>query len=120
MKGPTVNLKAVPTAVWACCTLAFLGCVAAVVVMAVTGTDATEFRSFLNTVLNFGALLVSGGGAVYAGAAARNSQVAREQTNGALDKRIQEAVTQALGVQRTDDIATDYLGKGDDDGRPSV
>jgi hypothetical protein len=120
MKGTKVDLKAVPNFIWGCLTAAFLGCLTAVVVMGVTGTDATEFRSFLNTVLNFGALVVSGGGAIYAGAAARNSQVAREQTNGALDKRIQDAVTEALSVQRTDDIATGYGKEGGDSGRTTL
>lgn len=96
MNGRKVDLKAVPNIIWVSLTVCFLGIVTAFVVLSVTHADGTEFRSFLNTVLNIGTLIVTGGGAVYAGAAAKNAQVAKEQTNGQLDKRIATQVAQEL------------------------
>lgn len=99
-----VDLKNVPTAAWVCITLAFLGVTAAFVILAVTGADAAEFRGFLNIFANLGGLLLGGGSVVYAGAAARNSQRTVEQTNGALDARIEAGVRAALEAQRADDV----------------
>lgn len=100
-----VALKNVPTAAWVCLTLAFLGVLAALVVLSVTGTPADELWTLLNRVANFGGLLLGGGSVVYAGAAARNSQQAAEQTNGALDERIEAGVQRALTAQRAADVA---------------
>lgn len=117
MNGVRVDFKAVPGIVWICLTVAFLGIVTALVVLAATGSDATEFRAFLNMVMNAAMLLVTGSGAIYAGAAARNAQATKEQTNGALDERIRLAVTESLDMQRADDVAVAYNLKGvTDDG----
>ena len=100
-----VSMKNVPTAAWVCLTVAFLAVTTAFVVLAAIGADAAEFRGFLNVVANLGMLLLGGGSVVYAGAAARNSQQAAEQTNGQLDARIRANVTEALNTQRADDEA---------------
>jgi hypothetical protein len=99
-----VALKNVPTAAWWFLTVAFVAVVAAFVVLGVTGTDAAEFRGFLNVVSNLAGLLLGGGAVVYSGAAAKNSQQAAEQTNGALDERIEAGVRAALEAQRAADV----------------
>jgi len=103
MRG--VTLKNVPAVVWVCVTLAFLGVLTALVVMAAIGADQTELTRFLNLAMNTALLLISGAGAVYSGAAAKSAQDAAHQTNGALDQRIADAVTYALDTQRAQDTA---------------
>jgi hypothetical protein len=96
MDGIKVDLKTVPQVVWICATIAFLAIVAAFVALGITGANGTDFRSFINTAANLGGLLLTGSGAIYAGVAARNSQSAKEQTNGQLDARIAKAVAAEL------------------------
>lgn len=98
-------MKNVPTAAWITIGVAFVSTVAAFVVLSVTDSDAAEFRGFLNVVANIGGLLLGGGAVAYSGAAARNSQVTAEQTNGQLDERIAAAVAAALDTQRAADVA---------------
>ncbi len=86
----------IPTPVYVCLTIAFLGILGVFAYLSAIGADGTEFRSFLNTVVNLVTLVVSGSAAVYAGKA-------QKQTNGDLDARIQDGVTAALNQQRTDD-----------------
>lgn len=107
MMGPMrgVTLRNVPSVVWVCVTLAFLGVLTALVVMAAIGADSSELTRFLNLVMNTAILIVGGAGAVYSGAAAKSAQDAAQQTNGQLDQRITEAVTRALADQRAEDIA---------------
>jgi uncharacterized protein YfeS len=96
MKGENVTPSKIPTPVYACLTLAFLGVLAVFAYLSAIGADGTEFRSFLNTIVNLVTLVVSGSAAVYAGKA-------QSQTNGQLDKRIEEGAMKALNRQRTDD-----------------
>lgn len=103
--GGKVDLKNVPTAAWVCITLAFLGVTTAFVVLAVVGADSTEFRGFLNIVANLASILLGGGSVIYAGAAARNAQVTREQTNGLLDTE-REEVARAAAAAVVDDLRT--------------
>lgn len=103
MKGNRVNLKNVPTGAWVFASIAVVAIFAAYVVTPLTGADGTELRSLINQILNVGTLLAVGGGAVYSGAAARNSEKAAEQTNGTLDARITEGVARALDAQRATD-----------------
>lgn len=117
-----MNLKTVPAVVWVCLTLAFLGVVAAFVILAITGSDATNVKSVLNQVANFAVLIVSASGAVYSGVAAKNSQDTKEQTNGQLDARIAQQVANQLirhGVSNIASSTTELKGVTDD-GRPSV
>lgn len=99
-QGGNRTVKNVPNIAWACLTLAFVAVLVAFVTLSVTGSDPTEFRSFLNTVVNLATLLVSGGAVVFAGKAS-------QQTNGGLDQRIKDgakdAVVEALNEQRTAD-----------------
>lgn len=103
MRG--VALSKVPTAAWVCLTVGFLGVVAALVVLGVTGTPADELWTLLSRVANLAGVVFGGGSLVYAGAAARNAQEAAEQTNGSLDARIAAGVARALAAQRADDVA---------------
>lgn len=91
-------MQKLPTAAWVCLTVAFLGILATFAVLSVTGSNPTEFRSFLNTALSLAALLLTGGTLAF-------SAKAQQQTNSALDERITTAVTDALDVQRADDTA---------------
>lgn len=91
-----VSLKNVPNIVWVSLTVVILALITAFVVLSVTGTDATEFRSFLDTVFNFVLVLLSGSGLVFAGVAAKNAQDAKEQTNGGLEERMKSAALDAL------------------------
>lgn len=116
-------MRDVPPAIWYCLTLAFLGVTTAFVALSVAGADASEFRSFLNTVLNFAALIVSGGGAIFAGAAAKSAASAERQTNGVLDAKIQAAIAAAVQTNGDPDTAvTVYREKmrEGDNGRPAV
>lgn len=115
-----MDLKSVPNMVWVFLTVSFLGVITALVVLSATGSDATEFRSFLNLVMNAVMLIISGSGALYAGAAAKNAQDAKEQTNGALDKRIAVQVADQL-VQHGMVLNGDAFKKEvTDDGRQDV
>ena len=72
-----------------------LGCVT---ILAYAGKDATELRSLINTVLNFASVALGGGTLLYAGSANQKASKAVEQTNGALDQRIREAVANAVAT----------------------
>lgn len=91
-----MQLSKIPAVAWACITIAFVSVVAAFAWLSAVGADGTEFRSFLNTVVNLATLLATGGAVAFAGQAAK-------QTNGDLDARIQRAVTMALDMQREED-----------------
>ncbi len=96
MKWKDIMRKA-PNGVLAVCITVF-ACVVVLTLGAFawkTG-DATELRSLLNTLFNVATLILTGTSVVVAGSAARSSDQAAQQTNGALDGRIQEAVTRAL------------------------
>lgn len=98
MRGNRVNLKNVPIGAWVFLSVAFVTVAAAYIVLPLTGTDGAEFRSFVNQILNLGTLAVAGGSAVYAGAAAKNSQDAKEQTNGLLDDERHKIATEAAAA----------------------
>lgn len=81
----------------------FVTIIIAFVVLAVTGSSSDDFRSFLNTVLQIGSVVLSGGAVVAAGAAAKSSANAErssanteDQTNGQLDQKIETAVRRAI------------------------
>jgi len=90
-------LKKIPVAAWVCITVAFVTVVVAFVVLSANGSDSTEFRSFLNTVMNLAGLLLTGGAVAFAGQAAK-------QTNGGLDERIRAGVAAELASQRQKDV----------------
>lgn len=85
MRGNRVNLKNVPLGAWILAAVAVVGAFAALCVLSATGASTTDYWRLLNFMWNGLQLLAVGGGVVYAGAAARNSQTAAEQTNGILD-----------------------------------
>lgn len=91
-----MQLSRIPAAAWVCITVAFVAVIGAFTYLSAVGADGTEFRSFLNTVVNLVTLLVSGGAVAFAGQAAK-------QTNGDLDARIANSVTAALDRQRRED-----------------
>jgi undecaprenyl pyrophosphate phosphatase UppP len=92
-------MKNAPNSVIYSVTAVFVVIIAAFVVLAVTGSSSDDFRSFLNTVLNIGSVVLSGGAVVAAGAAAKSSANAETQTNGAMSERIAEGVRQALAAR---------------------
>lgn len=94
--GTKLDLRNVPAVAWYCFTVVFVAVLAGIVVLSVTGSDLTEFKSILNIVGNFAAVALSGGSVLLAGAAAKNSQDTKEQTNGQLDARIEAGVARAL------------------------
>lgn len=103
MKGNRVDLKNVPLGAWVFASVAVLGALGALVFLSATGADTSDYWRFLNFAWNGLQLLAVSGGVVYAGAAARNSQQAVQQTNGSLDARIQAGVQAALDAQRAAD-----------------
>jgi hypothetical protein len=100
-----VNLKNVPLGAWIFASIAVLGALGALVALSLSGADTADYWRFLNFAWNGFQILAVSGGVVYAGAAARNSEKAAEQTNGTLDARIQEGVRKALDAQRAEDVA---------------
>lgn len=82
-----------------CATVVAVTVIAAFVFLAATGADATEFRAFINIALNVGAVALAGTGAVAAGVAAKSAGTAVQQTNGALDARMEHAFQRALTAQ---------------------
>ena len=80
--------------IWAVA-FAFASVVAAFTILSINGADTGDFRAFLNTVMNLVTVVLSGGALVAAGAAAKSSANAEEQTNGSLDRKIEGAVRRA-------------------------
>ena len=89
-------MKNAPNSLIYSVTAVFVTIILAFVVLAVTGSSSDDFRSFVNTVLNIGSVILSGGAVVAAGAAAKSSANAEDQTNGQLDKKIENAVRRAI------------------------
>lgn len=96
MRGNRVDLKNVPLGAWIFASITVLGLLAGMVILNVSGAGTTDFWRLLNLLGNLAGVLAGTGSLVYAGAAARNSQAAVQQTNGNLDARIQQAIGQAL------------------------
>lgn len=96
MRGNRVDLKNVPLGAWVFASITVVGLIAGVVILNVSGAGTTDFWRLLNLLGNLAGVLAGTGSLVYAGAAARNSQAAVQQTNGNLDARIEKAIGQAL------------------------
>lgn len=77
-----------------------LGCLT---FLAATGADATNVIQVVNTAINFVTLGAAGSAVAVGASAAASSRTAVQQTNGALDARIQAGVAQALAAQRAHD-----------------
>lgn len=60
------------------------------------GVDTTDFRGVLNSILNFGGLVLGTVSAIYAGTAAKKSTEAAQQTNGGLESRVANIVQAEL------------------------
>jgi Kef-type K+ transport system membrane component KefB len=109
-----VDVKNVPGIVWVCATVTIVAIIGSFVILGVTGADATEFRSFLNTIMNAATVLLSGGAFVFAGASAK-------QTNGVLDDKIRAALAEVKDSSATNaGNVSDAYAKGVSDGRPTV
>lgn len=75
-------VKNAPNAlIWAVA-LCFVAVLGSFVVLASNGSDSTDLRTFVNTVLNIAGALFSGGALIVAGSAARSAGNAERQTNG--------------------------------------
>lgn len=94
---------AVPPYIAYCITGVFVAILAAFTVLAINDADTTELRAWLNTLLNFGGIVLGGGGVAYAASADRKAGKAAEQTNGGLDLRIEAAAERAAtrAIQKT-------------------
>jgi hypothetical protein len=90
-------MKNVPTRVLIFIGACFITVVAAFVILTVSGSDSAEFSRWLNSIANLAGLLLGGGAMAFAGQAA-------QQTNGGLDKRIEDGARRALDEQRGEDI----------------
>lgn len=91
-------VKNAPNAlIWAV-TVVFVAVLASFVILSVTGSNSDDLRSIINTIMNVAAVVLTGGGAVLAGSAARSAKNTEEQTNGSLDKRIADGVAAGLAV----------------------
>lgn len=77
-------MKNAPSTLIGAVTLCFVAVVAAFVYLSASGSDTSDLRTFINTVLNIVSAVFSGGALVVAGAAAKASNVTQEQTNGHL------------------------------------
>lgn len=91
-------MKNAPNSLIYAVTAVFVTIIAAFVVLAVTGSSSDDFRSFLNTVLNIGSVVLSGGAVVAAGAAAKSSATAVSQTNGLADAERQDIAEKAAAA----------------------
>jgi hypothetical protein len=114
--------KNAPNALIYAVTALAVATIAAFVILAVTESDATEFRAFMNTLLNIVSTLFAGTAAVAAGAAAKSAgkteeqtEKVVEQTNGNLDGRIQDAVQAAI-----QQYGVTSIEGGDEHGRPGA
>jgi hypothetical protein len=97
-KGNAVNLKNVPTGAWIFASVAVLGALGALVVLQVSGQDTTNYWRLLNFAWNGLLLVATGGSVIYSGAAAKNSQDAKEQTNGLLTAERQQIARDAAAA----------------------
>jgi hypothetical protein len=88
-----------------CLTVVAVTVIGSFVFLAATGADTTEFRSFVNTALNIGAVMLAGTGAVAAGVAAKSAGTAVQQTNGALDARMEKVLQRALATHLDTTVA---------------
>jgi hypothetical protein len=95
MGGNRVNLKNVPIGAWVFASIAVLGALGALVVLNLGHADTTDYWRFLNFAWNGFQLLAGTGAVVYAGAAARNSQKAVQQTNGLLEEERKQIAADA-------------------------
>jgi hypothetical protein len=91
-----ILMRNVPLGAWIFASVALLGLLASVVVLAVTGSDTSELRWLILTILNATTTFASIGGAIYGGSAAVKANQAAEQTNGHLEDRLTTAVARAL------------------------
>lgn len=100
-------MKKAPNALLVVCgTVIALAILGSLVYLSAQGKDAAEVRGFVNILVNFGGLILGATATVAAGSANRTAEEAREaaqttvsQTNGALDARIESAITSALERQ---------------------
>jgi hypothetical protein len=94
-------LSQIPGKVLALCgTFLAITTLACITFLAATHADSSSLIQVVNTILNFVTLGVAGSAVAVGSTAAANSQKTVEQTNGALDKRIREGVSQALLVHQ--------------------
>lgn len=89
-------VKNAPNALIYAVAFCFAVVIAAFVVLAATGANTTDLRSFLNTLLNIASVVLGGGSVIAAGAAAKSASQTEKQTNGALDERIIAGAKQAI------------------------
>lgn len=60
------------------------------------GIDTTDFRAFINTLMNAGAMVLAAIGAIGGVSAAQSSSKVEKATNGGLQKLVDEKIDQRL------------------------
>jgi hypothetical protein len=98
MRGNRVDLRNVPIGAWVFASVALLSVIGGLVVLDLTGANTADFWRLLNLIFNAVGILSGTGSLVYAGAAARNSQKAAEQTNGVLGEERQQIARDAAAA----------------------
>jgi hypothetical protein len=98
MRGNRVDLKNVPIGAWVFASAALFSVVGGLVVLNLSGANTDDFWRLLNLIFNTVGVVSGTGSLVYAGAAARNSQKAVEQTNGVLGDERQQIARDAAAA----------------------
>lgn len=89
-------LQKAPNIVVVCATIIVCVALGGVVILIALGRNTNNLTAVIDTLLQGAGVLVGSGAFLYAGAAARSSSNAEGQLNGALDKKIQNALHTAL------------------------
>lgn len=98
MRGNRVKLGVVPLGAWIFASVALVAVLGSFVILSVTGSDSSQVRWVILALLNGAGILTGVSGTVYAGAAAKNAQDTKEQTNGMLDAE-RTAIAEAAAQQ---------------------
>lgn len=67
------------------------------VYLSAIGANTTEYRTFINTILNYGSLGVSGFAAIAATSAARSAGKVEDRTNGGLEALVDRKIRERNG-----------------------
>lgn len=107
---------------YSCATVILITLIGSFTILAWGGKDATELRSLVNTLLNIAAVLLSSGGAVLAGLAAKKSTEAAENTNGKMQQTIATAIHDEVHSSVPQAVANVLSGDTEvkTNGRPDV
>ncbi len=92
-------VKANLTVLVVCGTVLAIVLIGAMTYLSLNEKSADDLRGLVNTAFNLINLILTGGAVAFARQAQTNAGVAAQQTNGALDVRIERAIARALAQQ---------------------